>query len=69
MTIFKKTPDGMRSRTDSTASKALLQCALSVDCGCDDDDDDSLSGSDSLNISLVVDDDDDDILARASRCE
>lgn len=57
----------MRSRTDSTASKALLQCALSVDCGCDDDDDDvSLSGSDSLNISLVVDD---DILARASRCE
>lgn len=58
----------MRSRTDSTASKALLQCALSVDCGCDDDDDDdSLSGSDSLNISLVVEDD--DILARVSRCE
>jgi len=55
----------MRSRTDSTASKALLQCDLSVVCGEEDDDDASDEyGSDSLNISLVVDDD----IDPASRC-
>jgi len=55
----------MRSRTDSTASKALLQCDLSVVCGEEDDDDASDKyGSDSLNISLVVDDD----IDPASRC-